>query len=89
VDLATVASQAKKHLSDMTGLKPVTITSIHPGNGGWQVWLELLEMSRIPAATDVIGEYEVDLDDDGGLLGFERKGMRLRGQANDDRESRG
>ena len=37
-------------------------------------------MSRIPPATDVLGDYEVLLDDDGNMLRFERKQTRLRGE---------
>lgn len=74
------AEQARQHLADITGLTPVAITRVSKGNGMWHVGVELLEMSRIPTATDVLGVYEVLLGEDGSLLSFERKRTRLRGE---------
>jgi len=79
-EMATLAEKAKQQMAGITGLKPVTISGIEHGQGKWQLHMDLLEMARIPDSTDLIGEYEVSLDDDGRLLQFERKRARLRGQ---------
>jgi len=40
----------------------------------------MLEMSRIPTATDLLGDYDVLVDEDGNMVKFERKRTRLRGE---------
>jgi len=46
----------------------------------------MLELSRIPPATDVLGEYEVLLAEDGAMLRFERKGIRLRSEPMEEQQ---
>ena len=38
----------------------------------------MVELQRIPEAQDVIGAYEVRLNDDGELLEWRRTGLRRR-----------
>ena len=51
---------------------------------GWVVSLEALERKAIPDTMDVLGLYEVRLDSEGNLLGFERKKLRKRGETEED-----
>jgi hypothetical protein len=46
----------------------------------WVVSLEALERKAIPDTMDVLGLYEIRMDGDGNLLGFERKRLRKRGE---------
>jgi hypothetical protein len=71
--------RARQQLADLTGLKPVGVIRAFKDDQGWHVEMEMLEMSRIPSTTDLLGDYEVLLDEGGQLLRFERKGTRLRG----------
>ncbi|MFH1560615.1 MAG: gas vesicle protein GvpO [Chloroflexota bacterium] len=80
MEMTQLLEQAKKQLADVTGLRSVTVTRAFKDEEGWHVGMEMLEMSRIPPATDVLGEYETLLNDDGDLLRFERKRTRLRGE---------
>lgn len=80
MDMRQLAERAKSQLAEVTGLKPITITGAFKDEQVWHVALDMLEMSRIPPATDVLGDYEVLLDDDGNMLRFERKRTRLRGE---------
>jgi len=86
MEMVDVLEQAKNRLRDVTGLKVEAITRATKDNGGWRVGVDTLEMSRIPTATDVIGDYEVLLDEDGNMLRFERKRTRLRGQPMEEEE---
>ena len=78
MEMTQVLDKAKKQLADVTGLKIESITRVIKDNGGWRIGVDLLEMSRIPPATDVLGDYEVLLGEDGSMLRFERKRTRLR-----------
>jgi hypothetical protein len=79
MNMKELAERAKSQLAEVTGLKPVTVTGTFKDERGWHVALDMLEMSRIPPATDVLGDYEVLVDEDGNMLKFERKRTRLRG----------
>ena len=78
--ITELTEKAKSQLSDLTGLKPLTVTGVSKDEQGWHITLDMLEMSRIPNSTDVLGDYETLLDDNGDLLRFERKRTRLRGE---------
>ena len=80
MDMKELAEQGKNQLAELTGLKPITVTGAFKDEQGWHVAIEMLEMSRIPTATDVLGDYEVLLDGDGNILTFERKRTRHRGE---------
>jgi len=80
LELGDLMGRAKQQLADLTGLKPVGVIQAFKDDQGWHVDLEMLEMSRIPSTTDLLGDYEVLLDDDGRLLRFERRGTRMRGE---------
>ena len=80
MDMKELAERAKTQLAEITGLKPITVTGASRDEQGWHIALDMLEMSRIPNSTDVLGDYEVLLDDNGNMLKFERKQTRLRGE---------
>ncbi len=50
----------------------------------WRVTVQVVELERIPRTTDVLGAYEVTLDDDGELVGYRRRRRYHRGQADED-----
>lgn len=80
MDIKNLAEQAKSQLAEVTGLKPVTVTGTFKDEQGWHIEVDMLEMSRIPPATDVLGDYDVLMDEDGNMVKFERKRTRLRGE---------
>jgi Gas vesicle synthesis protein GvpO len=51
---------------------------------GWRVMVQIVELERIPRTTDVLGAYEVNLDDDGELVGYRRRRRYTRGQPDED-----
>ena len=50
---------------------------------GWQVTVQVVELSRIPHTTDVLGAYAVTLDDEGELVGYRRTRRYHRNQADE------
>jgi hypothetical protein len=50
----------------------------------WVVTLEAVERKAIPDAQDVLGLYEVQIDNEGNLLGFERKKLRKRSDTEEE-----
>lgn len=86
MEITEILERSKRQVAAATGLKPVAVTSAARHDGGWRVRVELLEMSRIPPATDILGDYEALLDDEGALLSFERKRTRQRGESTEASE---
>ena len=80
MDIKELAERAKSQLAEVTGLKPITVTRTFKDEQGWHITLDMLEMARIPPATDVLGDYDVLVGEDGNMLKFERRRTRLRGE---------
>jgi len=73
----------KKAQEDFARLSKISIDGViglSKTEEGWVVLLEALERRAIPDTMDVLGVYEVRLDSEGNLLGFERKKLRKRGE---------
>ena len=54
------------------------------GNDGWNVIVQVVELSRIPPTTDVLGIYAVTVDGDGDVIGYRRQRRFHRNQADED-----
>ena len=80
MEMTELLKRAKKQLADTTGLKPEGVTRAFKDNGAWRIGVEMLQMSRIPTATDVLGDYEAVLTEEGDMVKFERQRTRLRGE---------
>ena len=66
------------------GKKPADgVTGLSKTEEGWSVLLEALERKAIPDTMDVLGLYELHLDNEGNLLGLDRKKLRKRGETNE------
>jgi len=72
IERAKVASQGMSHL-DLSG-----ITGASKIDDGWRVTVELIERKAIPDTQDLLGVYEVLLNEDGRLTSYERIRMRRR-----------
>jgi hypothetical protein len=84
VHIGDLVQQARRHVSELTGLRAESVTSLdRAGDDRWVVTVEMLELSRVPSTMDVLGTFEVPLSGDGELLGFRRLG-RHRRSATDD-----
>jgi hypothetical protein len=75
-DVARAAVQA---LAELTGRRPETVLGLRRDEDGWKVMVEMVELSRVPNSTDLLGCYVVSLNDDGELLGYERTRRYQRG----------
>ena len=72
---------ARDHLTELLGRQPEAVSGLVPGEQGWKVRFETVEVPRVPATTDVMATYEVELDDEGGLVGYRRLGRYYRNEA--------
>jgi hypothetical protein len=72
-------------VQELTGYEPESVTALEWDGDGeiWEVTVDVLELSRVPNTTDVMGEYVVKLDDEGKLRGYRRERRYQRGQVSD------
>jgi hypothetical protein len=82
VNMKELLENVKKELVDLTSLKFNTITGVgmDEESGARKVTLELVERNAIPDSMDLLGIYEVLVDDSGNIQTFKRIGMRRRSE---------
>ncbi|ARF53933.1 gas vesicle protein [Streptomyces gilvosporeus] len=71
---------AAEQLQELLGRAPESVSSVKPTDDGWQADVEVLELERIPETTSVMASYRVTLDEEGGLVAYERTRRYTRGQ---------
>jgi hypothetical protein len=76
-----VVGEAIKQVHQLIGKPIESVTGMEKDGSDWTVTLEVLELSRIPSTTDVLGSYEVTLDKDGELTGVQRTRRYPRAEA--------
>jgi hypothetical protein len=81
VNPTELAQAARAQLAELTGRMPESVLGLRKDDDGWKVTIEIVELSRVPNSTDLLGCYVVTLDDDGELVGYERVRRYQRGQA--------
>ena len=84
--MVELAERAKEQLAQMTGFKPFAIVGSYKDEEGWHITVDVVELTRIPEATDVIGTYVALLDENGDMMKFEKKRSRLRGDSYEEEE---
>jgi hypothetical protein len=71
-------------VAELTGFDPEAASGLQWDGEAWVVTVDVLELSRVPNTTDVLGTYVVQLDDGGGLLGYKRTRRYQRGQIEEE-----
>lgn len=79
-DARQAAQIAVDYIDEMTGEPPEVVTGVVSEDGGWLVTVEVLELSRVPNTTDVLGCYQVRVDPDGAPVSYQRLRRYHRGQ---------
>ena len=78
MELKEAVDRAKEALQAMMNLELASVTGVSVSNGGWRVVIEMIERKAIPDTQDILGIYEVHLDDGGHVTGYERTRIRRR-----------
>jgi hypothetical protein len=81
--LLRVGSRALKELEALVGCPAEGVSGIRQTEEGWVVLIDVLELERTPATTDVMGLYEVTMNGDGHVDGYRRVKRYLRSQVED------
>lgn len=78
-----LARLAGAQLMQLTGRDVDGTAGIERTDEGWRVLLEVVEVTRVPRAMDLLGLYEVIVDDGGDLVRYDRLRRYGRTQAED------
>ncbi len=78
--------QVRRELPQLLGRPIESVLGVERDNDedGWKVTVAVVELSRIPSTTDVLGAYSVTLDRSGELIGYSRNRRYHRNQADED-----
>jgi Gas vesicle synthesis protein GvpO len=79
-----VVGDAIKQVNELIGKPIESVTGMEKDGSDWTVTLEVLELSRIPNTTDVLGSYEVTLDRNGDVTGIHRTRRYPRAEAREE-----
>lgn len=79
------AARVRRELPELLGHPVDAVLGLEPDDSkGWNVTVQVVELSRIPHSTDVLGTYEVSLDQQGELQSYKRRRRYYRNQADED-----
>lgn len=70
----------KEQLHELTGFSADSVSEFTVTDDGWEVIVNLLELKRIPAATDLLAAYRITLDKSGDVVSYARIRRYLRDQ---------
>ena len=76
--ITNIIEKAKKELVELTGFSSPSGIGAKKKDGGWVVTIQIMEKKSIPEGMDVLGIYEVETDQEGNILNYERKQIRRR-----------
>jgi hypothetical protein len=81
---AELSQAALRTVHELTGYEPEAVTGLEWDGEFWRVTVDALELTRVPNTTDVLGEYVVQLDEQGTLRGLRRGRRFQRGQPGEE-----
>jgi hypothetical protein len=79
-DAERLGQRALQTVAKLVGCPAEGVTGLRRTDDGWVVVVEVLEVERLPETTDVLASYEVNVSQDGEIVGYERVRRYLRAQ---------
>lgn len=73
-----ILEKAKKELADLTGFKSPSAIGFKKEGNELIATIEVIEKESIPDGMDVLGTYEVRVDEGGKIISYERTDLRKR-----------
>jgi outer membrane biosynthesis protein TonB len=78
-----IVEAARRQLEAFVGSDAERVSGFERSDNHWAVTLEVVEVPRIPATTDILASYEVVLDDERNVVGFSQKRRYIRTQSDE------
>jgi hypothetical protein len=75
--------RARRYAEQLTGHPVESFSSLEQDDRGWRIGIEVVELSRVPSTTDVLGSYELVLTSEGEFVDFRRDHRYSRNSTDD------
>ena len=79
MDIKDIVENAKRKLVEFTGFTAPSAVGVNKEGEIYRIIIEVTERPSPASNLELLGIYEVCLDDEGNLIGYERKQLRKRG----------
>lgn len=79
MDVSELVKKLRTEFPPLINLQASGVVGVSRSDDGWVVSIEMIEKKSIPDSMDVLGCYEVKLDDGGKIRDFSRVKLRRRG----------
>jgi hypothetical protein len=79
-----IVRKALEQVAVLTGRTVEGVNGLQRSDDGWLVTVEVVELRRVPDSTDVLGSYEVAVDERGELQEYRRTRRYYRSQVEED-----
>lgn len=73
-----ILENAKKEFANLTGFKSPSAIGFKKEGNELVATIEVIEKESIPDGMDILGTYEVRVDESGKIIGYERTDLRKR-----------
>ena len=77
---ADAAGEAGHQIEALVRMKVDGVSAVKRSEAGWDVTVNVVELTRIPNSTDVLAAYHVCLDAEGNLMSYSRGARYTRDQ---------
>lgn len=77
--LPDLLRRVQGELGELIGRPVEGISRVERTADGWDLGVEVLELSKVPRSTDLLASYDVDADPDGAVVGWRRARRYARG----------
>lgn len=71
-EIMDIGKQSLSALEKTLNKKPESVISVNKEGKEWKVLAEVLERRAVPDTQDILGRYELRLDEKGELLGYKQ-----------------
>jgi hypothetical protein len=84
IPVAEVIRAAREQLAELLSQPAESVSACErhedAGNGVWRLSVEVLELPRVPDTMSLLASYDVEVDDQGTLIGYRRTRRYERGR---------
>lgn len=77
-DIREISKRSLPLVESILNKKPESIISVTKEGKEWRVLAEVLERKAVPDTQDILGRYELKLDENANLLGYKQVMLRRR-----------
>ncbi|MDI6655302.1 MAG: gas vesicle protein GvpO [Candidatus Hydrothermarchaeota archaeon] len=83
-DIKEIGKSASSLIESLLNKKPEGVISVTKEGKEWKVAVEVLERKAVPDTQDILGKYELRLDENENILGYKRIALRRRAELGEE-----